>query len=256
MTQGRNLVLCLLAGSLCVAAAPAGADWLVTRESGNVETRGPWKVQGKRVIFTSTDGTLSSLRLTEVDLDASRQATVAAEQARQEKETQPPPPPKKSVRVLTDKDFPKPQPAPAAEGAEGEGQAPAAGGTAGKAAATTSNAVQVTSWTQGRNTNLNQLEITGMVQNSSPDLATAVSLTVTLLDASGEVISSQEASLTTRTLRPGQNTSFQAIFPGLIGFSTAKLVPNSIPMLTKEATPESSETPVEPEGDPEPPSPR
>lgn len=254
MRQGRNLAFCLLAGSLCLTV-PAGADWLVTREGGKVETRGPWKVQGKRVIFTLTDGTLSSLRLTEVDLDASQQATAAAEQARQEKETQPPPPPKKSVRVLTDKDFPKPQPAPAAEGAEGEGAAPAAGNTAGKASAAASNAVQVTSWTQGRNTSLNQLEITGMVQNSSPDLATAVSLTVSLFDASGEVISSQEASLTTRTLRPGQNTSFQAIFPGLIGFSSAKLVPNSIPLLTKEPppAPTSSETPAE-EEDEAPPS--
>jgi hypothetical protein len=92
--------LYLLAGSLCMGAA-ARADWLLTRDGSKVETRGPWKLEPKRVVFTTMDGTLSSLRLSEVDLDASRQATLAAQQAKTMEATaaQPQAAPRKSVRA-------------------------------------------------------------------------------------------------------------------------------------------------------------
>src|SRR3954449_11180111 len=61
------------------AYAPARADWLVTREGGRVETKGPWQVKGKLVVFARAgDGSLASLRATEVDLDASAKATTEA----------------------------------------------------------------------------------------------------------------------------------------------------------------------------------
>ena len=240
--------LCLLAGSLWMAApAPARADWLVTRDGGRVETQGAWKVQGKRVVFTAKDGTLASLRLTEVDLDASQQATTAAEHAKEERAAQAaaPPPPKKSVRVLTDKDFPKPTPpAPSPDGATPAGEA---SGESTPAAPPSSSALQVASWKQERDVEHDLMKISGRVRNAGPDLATAVQVTIRLLDDGGGVIATQQASLDTRTLQPGQDTAFQAEIPGVNGFAAAKFDARSValvrrPQPAEEGTPDPEET--------------
>jgi hypothetical protein len=232
LLPGKAAALCLLAGGLWMTAmttmsAPARADWLVTRDGGKVETKGSWKLEPKRVVFTLTDGTLSSLRLTEVDLDASRQATLAAQEARTAETTaaaQPQAAPRKSVRVLTDKDFARPEPPAPAPGTE---EAATAG------APQAAGPVQVATWKQSRNDELNQMDFTGQVRNTSKDLATGVSLTIRLYDLRGELIGEKQADLDTRTLKAGQNTAFSASFPGVIDFATAKLEANSTPLVTK-----------------------
>jgi hypothetical protein len=93
--------------------------------------------------------------------------------------------------------------------------------------------VQVASWKQSRNDELNQMDFTGQVRNTSQDLATGVSLTIRLYDLRGELIGEQQANLDTRTLKAGQNTAFSASFPGVIDFATAKLEANSTPLVTK-----------------------
>ncbi|HVS16639.1 MAG TPA: alginate export family protein [Thermoanaerobaculia bacterium] len=65
-----GLALPLLAGS-----RPLAADWLVTRESEVIETVGPWRVQGSRVVFRRLHGPLVSLPVDSVDLEASRRYT-------------------------------------------------------------------------------------------------------------------------------------------------------------------------------------
>ncbi|HKI03709.1 MAG TPA: FxLYD domain-containing protein [Thermoanaerobaculia bacterium] len=243
------VALYLLAGSLWIGA-PARADWLVTRDGGKVETRGPWKLETKRVVFTLADGTLSSLRLSEVDLDASRQATAAVAQARAAEAVKSPAPPKKAVRVLTDKDFARPEPEAPAPGSEGEGEAAAAGGAATPAGAAqpSSSVVQVTDWTQNRNQELKQIEITGSVRNTGKDLATAVSLTVRLYDVRDEIVAAEQASLDTRALRAGQNTAFRVAFPNVIDFAVAKFEVNSIPLMTREPAPEDESAEDAPPG--------
>jgi hypothetical protein len=234
---------------LCVAglgpAAPVRADWLVTRDGGRVETQGPWKVEGKRVVFNLKDGTLSSLRLTEVDLDASRQATsamaeeAAAAAAKAGAATEAAPA-KKSTRAFTDKDFARP-PAPAAptDDAKEAGDAkPAPKPTA------PTGAVKVVDWKQNHNQETNALEITGSVRNTGPDLALAVSVNVRLFNPRGEQIATQSASLDTRSLHPGQNTAFTAVFPDVIDFASAKIDVLSTPMMEKAPpAPATSDTP-------------
>ena len=78
----RLAVLLLLA-----AATPAAADWLVTRTGERIEIRGPWQLKSKLVVFTRVDGSLASLRVSEVDLKASERATA---EARAEKDAPPP----------------------------------------------------------------------------------------------------------------------------------------------------------------------
>ena len=81
----------------------ASADWLVTRDGQRVETKGPWKVKRNQVIFTLPNGTLSSLRLSEVDLDLSQQLTVEMSTPRDEPVAEEAPA-KPSVLVLTNRD--------------------------------------------------------------------------------------------------------------------------------------------------------
>lgn len=72
----RKLTRHLIVWTACgLAAAAANADWLVTRAGERVETEGPWEVRGRMVVFTNVDGVLASIRLSEIDLDASRAAT-------------------------------------------------------------------------------------------------------------------------------------------------------------------------------------
>lgn len=234
----------LLAGSLWTVPAPAAGDWLVTRDGGKVETQGAWKVQGKRVVFTAQDGTLASLRLTEVDLDASRQATSAAAQAREERVAQAAAPPKQSIRVLTDKDFPKPVPSPLTPAAEGTdpATAPAAAGENNPAAPSSSSALQVASWKRERDAERDLMKISGLVRNTGPDLATAVQVTIRLYEEGGELLATQQAALDTRTLQPGQGTSFQAEIPAINGFASAKFEVRSIPLVRRD---DALEAPVE-----------
>jgi hypothetical protein len=232
---------------LCVAAlrpaAPAGADWLVTNDGGRVETKGPWKVDGKRVVFTLKDGSLSSLRLTEVDLDASRQATTAmaeeaAAAAAKASAAAEAPPAKKSTRVFTDKDFARPPAAPKDDAKDGDAK-PASDSTAAPAA------VKVEDWKQSRNQDTHALEITGSVRNTGPDMAVAISVNVRLFNPRGEQFATQPASLNTRSLHPGQKTAFTAVFPDVIDFTSAKIDVLSTPLMEKPPAPAdaNAETP-------------
>lgn len=99
MSTTRTIVCCLAMG---LVASALGADWLVTREGERIETQGPWEVKKGTVVFTLPSGTLSSLRLSAVDLEASEALT--AEAARP---APPPPPagPPPPVLTITDKDI-------------------------------------------------------------------------------------------------------------------------------------------------------
>ncbi len=96
---------------LCVALAvacslPAAADWLVTRDGHRIETDGPWQVKGRLVVYTDAGGTLRSLRLDEVDVEASE---AAGEEQEAPPASEPAEPVEKRapVLVLTDKDVPR-----------------------------------------------------------------------------------------------------------------------------------------------------
>ena len=98
------LVLLLAVVLLVMGALPAAADWLVLDSGDAVETKGSWTVQGGRVIFTTPRGSLSSVRVASVDIDASRKLT--------EKKSKPEAKPAEAegrapVLVLTDGDVPE-----------------------------------------------------------------------------------------------------------------------------------------------------
>ena len=241
-TSSRRLLRSLpAAAAICLfvalgPASPARADWLVTRDGGRVETKGAWKVEGKRVVFTLKDGTLSSLRLTEVDLDASRQTTTAmaeeaAAAAAKAGAVTEAPPVKKSTRTFTDKDFARAPAlaAPKDDAKEGDATKPAPTSTAGP--------VKVVDWKKAQNQETHALEITGSVRNTGPDLALAVSVNIRLFNPRGEQIATVSAALDTRSLHPGQNTAFKAVFPDVVDFASAKIDVLSTPMMEKPPPP-------------------
>lgn len=59
-----------------LASAPVGADWLILKNGTRVETFGPWNEKGKQIVYTTVaEKRLVSVRASEVDLPASRQAS-------------------------------------------------------------------------------------------------------------------------------------------------------------------------------------
>lgn len=92
---GVALFLCLLG----LPTAPAVADVLVMNDGSRIETKGPWQVEGRQVQFRLANGALSAVRLSEVDLERSRAATVAT--TAPETEPAEPEAPRTSVLTLT-----------------------------------------------------------------------------------------------------------------------------------------------------------
>lgn len=232
-------LLILLALAAFLPAPPAKADWLVTREGARVETRGAWTVKGKLVVFHTAAGKLSSLRVAEVDLDASRRATeeAVAAQAQAEAEPEKPAERRKSVRVITDKDMRSAAPAAetgAAQGGE-EAAAPAPGPASGPG-------LVVERWKQERDPEKDHVVITGTLQNASGTMAADVKLKVLIYDEAGILIASSQAALAAGALPAGQKTTFKAEFPGYFSFGTIKFEPQGRPLVSQ---PEPEQPPAE-----------
>ena len=204
-----GMVLLLLA----MAAPPAAADWLVMGDGTRVETRGPWRQDGRLVVFTSAQGNLVSLRASAVDLPASVEATrEAAETARAREGTEraerahePP----REVRRITNADV-RPGVPPAAASAEGEAIGEGASSPAadpGRGALDVVDSRQTTDEFDGH------LIVTGSLVNRSDRTAAAVSLTVLAYGAGGELLGSRSADLAAEALAGRQQTTFRVDFP-------------------------------------------
>jgi hypothetical protein len=214
----------VLASLLLLGGLPAGADWLVTRAGGRVETQGSWQVKGKLVVFTQANGSLSSLRLADVDLEASQQATaeaIQAEDAAATAEEAPRSERKKSIRSLTDDDF----------GHSGEPAGPVAkpagGADPGKdtdkdAGKESRDAVAVSSWRQAVRTEGDGLDLLGTLQNTGGELATDIAVQVELFNDAKEPVAKAAAILGSSSIPAGGSTTFRVPFEGVFTFASAK----------------------------------
>jgi hypothetical protein len=224
---------------LWVGLGPARADWLVTREGAKVEIKGPWTVKGKSVTFTLPNGTLASMRLAEVNLEASAAATAAAAAAKTAAETPAAAPAARTaVMVLTDADVAHTSDEPAAQPAEGA----AATATDKPADTTTGAAVTVTAWDKDFSQIDNGVVVTGTVRNNGKSVAAALNVEVRLYDDKGELVSTAPATLSAEALEPGAAARFRAVFPGVLTFMAAKFDIDSTP-ISKEAPTEAEPLP-------------
>ena len=109
--QSRLAVQILAIALTLTVSLPASAEWLITHDGHRIETDGPWKVKGRLVVYTDAKGTLSSIRLDEIDLEASETASQEpAEEPAESREDESKPerePRKRPVLVLTDGDIPE-----------------------------------------------------------------------------------------------------------------------------------------------------
>lgn len=214
-------VLLLPAGG----ASPAEAEWLVTREGGRVEIQGKPQVKGKLVVFTRADGTLASLRLSEVDLEASDRAT-AEEKAKGTEVVAQEPAKKKSVASVTDDNLvrtKKPEPPPAAASA-GEAAVPPAGAPAAGGPAA------VGTWKQQDLPGGSGIELVGSLENKGDKIATGLALTVQLYNETGQLLATGQGILMGGSIPPGGKLDFKVPFPGLYTFSDAKFQVKSWPL--------------------------
>lgn len=74
-SERRRTVRASIWSLLVLVPALAQADWLILHNGVRVETKGHWTVKGKLVVYTSLDKTLRSIRLSEVDVEASTRAS-------------------------------------------------------------------------------------------------------------------------------------------------------------------------------------
>lgn len=178
---------------------PAAADVLVMTDGSQVEIEGPWREKGRVIEFTLKNGTLGSVRASEVDLEASREAT--------RKANEPPPEPVEAmdeekpepVAVWTDKDIPKAAPEVLASAT----------------AAVDAQTVQVTRWNAepGAAEGNVVTTIRGTLQNFGNNSISGLSLSVTITgdrSAAGgdDPTLVRQARLGTSELGPGETTEF------------------------------------------------
>jgi hypothetical protein len=202
-----------LAALLGVAAGPARADLLVARNGTWIETRGGWQVKGKLVVFHTLKGDLSSLRLSEVDLEASRRETARAELVRRAaaEARQRPPEKKAPVFVLTDDKVRHAEP-----------------GAAGPTSSPSSPSLTVASWERAADPKDGHVVITGVLRNVSGVQATEIELSAQLLDADGKATATGQAVLTATALASGEQSGFRVEFPGASSYTEVKFEPQAV----------------------------
>lgn len=207
------------------AAGAARADWLVTRDGARIETKGSWKVDGRRVLFTMPNGTLSALRTDEVDLDQSALVTTQAKEA----PAMPVPAAKEKkepVLRLTEKDIPPvgaaeldADEAAAKDAKDGKDSGAAKEGEGAKAEA---SALDVISWEKTENSTGDGVEIFGTIKNSSPNNITTPTLLVAIYDADGGLLATNSGDVNAPQILPGKTANFRVAFPGVPDFAAVK----------------------------------
>lgn len=207
---------------------PATADWLVLRDGSRVETAGPWRVESRLVAFQRPDGTYASLRLSEVDLEASERVTLEEAERAAEKadDSEPASPRREPVLRLTERDLP---PVDRPSGIEEDGpedvEAPP-------------EPLEIVTWREVGGIEGPGIEIVGTVRNNSESLAIGVGVTAALFDQDDEEVARSEAIMTSTALQPTQTASFRASFPGVYQFFRAELTAGGDLVRTERPDPE------------------
>lgn len=232
------LALCALLAAALVAV-PVAADWLVTEEGGRVETRGAWEVKGRLVVFTTVDGDLSSMRLDDVDLEASRDATreameaAAAEAAPAVEEEAPAPKPR---RKITDADIPpgegqRSRPSAAAPPEGGDG----GDGDAGSEVPAGPAADLVVTSSEAETAPDGSTLVRGRLANRGREPAVGVRLDVNLYGFDGELLATNQARLGSTALAAGEETSFVAEFGDTFSYGAMSFDPRGTALATSPA---------------------
>lgn len=199
---------------LLPAASPA--DILVTHDGATIETQGPWRVDGRRVVFTLPNGTLSSLRTDAVDLDQSALATARAAEVVVPEAASEPAMARQPVLRITEKDIP---PSPEADLDEGEGGEGSTTESAGN------TQLEVISWNKVPIDDGDGIQVFGTLRNNGSETIVAPTLSVGVYGAEGGLLALTDASVNLTAIPAGKTANFRAEFPGLPDFAAARFMP-------------------------------
>ena len=182
-------------------AGSAEADWLVTVEGQRVQTAGPWEQKGRMIVFRSADGTLASMRASEVDLEASQRLTEAAKR-QAELDARPKPAVKReSVLRLTDADVGHVDPGAPVGNSDSSETGDAQAGLA------------VTSWDRDYDDTNGGIIIRGEVRNGEPGPTRSISIFVILRNDAGTMVGRSRARLTRTFLSPRRDDDLRGALP-------------------------------------------
>ena len=181
---------------LAMLAAPSFSDVLVMTDGTELVIDGPWRDKGRVIQFTLPNGTLSSVRASEVDLEASVEATRLAKQPPAAVQDEAPKEKPKPIAVWTNDDIPQASPDV----------------LAGQTAAVDAQAVQVTNWQAEPGTDANIVTvIRGTLQNYGNNIISGLSLSVTVTGSRPTGTNPslvRQARLDANSLSPGETTTF------------------------------------------------
>ena len=206
------------------------ADWLVTRAGERIEIDGPWRLEGERVYFRTSAGTLSVIRASELDLEASRWPEAQVPVVR---EPEPDPEPvlvleNGGTRSAGDEQQSETtaagQPAsPPTASEPGASSVPSFEAPTPETTAGSGTQLEVASWTDVSET-AEEVHIYGTVRNGSRRPVSRLRVQVNLLDETGAVLASKPARLTRRQVDRNATVNFQVYFGQFLPYSEVDFV--------------------------------
>jgi hypothetical protein len=258
----RKLAWWLPAMLLLVCSGAANADWLVTVEGDRIETRGPWRVEGSRVVFEAANGALTAVRASTIDFEATDAYAAKLAAPRPEVVA----PRVEPVLVLTESDVPRARAVepPLAEGADDDAEDGAQNGTrsgtaetaegggttagsargsaqpAARAAAASDDArvnlpgVVVSTWQERESTA--GLRFSGSLANDSRSFATMLRVEVAVYDQTGGLIETRTAGLARSSISPGRSTTFDVSFPGVFSYGEVRFTPTGVALTDRDSS--------------------
>jgi len=168
------------------------------------------------IVFHDAAGNLSSVRASNVQMEASQQLTEAmarkrADDARAPQETK-----RESVLRITDDDVGHVEPS-----SSGRGVSAADSGSPSDNAEEEEVLLAVQSWDRDFDDETGGVLIRGALRNGEDDAVRSVSIYVILRNDAGVTIGRSRARLDRPFLKPNEETAFVATFPGITDFATA-----------------------------------
>lgn len=194
-----------------VGTLPLAAEWLVLKDGREIETKGPWTVDGRRITYTAMNGTFSAIRTDSVDLDKSR---VRNEPPPAKPEAAPAP--REPGLVVRQRDVSTARMPERSTGEEVE----APQDEDGRIAVVEWDEVVVQTGTR----------IEGRLRNDTQSTYLALSVQAELLGEDGQALDSVRASLEKNWIGRGEILRFRADFENVIAFDTVRFEVNGQPM--------------------------
>ncbi|MEM1245433.1 MAG: FxLYD domain-containing protein [Acidobacteriota bacterium] len=229
----KTLLALTLSGLAALAPSSAFGDWIVLETGERIETRGAWKIEGSRVLFTGTNGALSSIRLSQVDVEASEAANrPAPPQAKPEPAAERPR--REPALVLNNSNVAR---ARRVDSADTDGTS--------DEAVTAAEKLSIASW-QETEAGLGGLKFGGTLQNPTENFAVLVEVQATLYDAEGSLLETARGKMPAASVGPLETQTFEVAFPDVYAYSNIEF-----DVTYKFLKGEGEDTPPSPDGDDE-----